>query len=621
MSKKSCLAAACAALVVLPVLLSGQSSSFQRFDRELTKKDSKWVRKTLEKMTLDEKIGQMFMADANAIFMNRGSDLYTQLEHHVRDNKVGGIILFRSDVWATAILTNRMQALSKVPLLVSADLEMGLGMRLNDTPWWPPNMAVGATGDPTLARRQGEYTAREARAAGINWLYAPVADVNNNPDNPVINTRSYGENPEDVSRFVAAFVDGAQAAGAMATAKHFPGHGDTATDSHIGLPVIDVDRARLDALELVPFRAAIAHHVGSIMSAHIALPRIDPSPVAPLRALSTGEREAAEFVSRTEDAGRQPAVPGTLSHVVLTGLLRQHLGFNGLVVSDAMNMAGIAARYDAASSSVAAIKAGMDVIEKCPDIDAGIAGVKAAVKRGEISEARLDESVRRILEAKVRLGLQDHRTVAIDQVDRFVTPADSNAVAQEIAERSMTLVRDERKALPMVLTTSSRVLHVSFGDDDGTFTTQVFVGELRGRGIPIEHVSLDGRASAEEMDRFAARLDAGRFDAVIFSSLVRARSGKGSVALPPAGIRAVAEMTKRGLPVVAVSFGNPYVLAALPDVKTYLAAFSPYPVSQRAAARALLGEIAVGGKLPVSIPGVAPRGTGVVVPKAPAREP
>jgi beta-N-acetylhexosaminidase len=621
MTKKVFLTTACAVLVALPAFLSGQAPSYPRFDRELTKKDAKWVRKTLEKMTLDEKIGQMFLADANAVFMNRGSDLYTQLEHHVRDNKVGGIILFRSDVWATAILTNRMQALSKLPLLVSADLEMGLGMRLNDTPWWPPNMAVGATADAGLARRQGEFTAREARAAGINWLYAPVADVNNNPDNPVINTRSYGEHPEDVSRFVAAFVEGAQAAGAMATAKHFPGHGDTATDSHIGLPVIDVDRARLDGLELVPFRAAIASRVGSIMSAHIALPRIDPSPVAPLRPLSAGERESAEFVSRTEDAGRQPAVPGTLSHVVLDGILRGSLGFKGLVVSDAMNMAGIAARYDASASSVAAIKAGMDVIEKCPDIDAGIAGVKAAVKRGEITEARLDESVRRILEAKVRLGLHEHRTVQIDDVDRLVTPAASNAVAQEIAERSMTLVRDERTLLPMRLSASTRVLHISFGDDDGTFTTQVFVGELRARGIPVEHVSLDGRSTAEEFERLTARLDAVRFDAVIFSSLVRARSGKGSVALPPAGVRVVDALTKRDVPVVVVSFGNPYMLAAIPAVKAYLAAFSPYPVSQRAAARALLGEIAVGGTLPVSIPGVAPRGTGVSVAKAAPREP
>jgi beta-N-acetylhexosaminidase len=602
-------------LLVAPLVLSGQTTPHQRFDRPLTKKEAKWVEKALAKMTIDEKIGQMFMADANAVFMNRGSDLYRQLEHHVRDNKVGGIILFRSDVWATAILTNRMQELSKLPLLISADLEMGLGMRLNDTPWWPPNMAVGATGDPALARRQGEVTAREARAAGINWLYAPVADVNNNPDNPVINTRSYGEDPEHVGRFVSAFVEGAQAAGALACAKHFPGHGDTATDSHIGLPVIDVDRARLDTLELVPFRAAIARGVGSIMSAHIALPRIDPTPVAPLRTIGTAERDAAEFVSRTEEAGKQPTVPGTLSGPVLTGILRDGLGYQGLIVSDAMNMAGIAARYDPATAALESIKAGMDVIEKCPDIDAAIAGVRAAVARGEITDARLNASVKRILEAKARLGLNERRTVRIDDVDRLVTPASSNAVAQEIAERSMTVVRDERRLLPLTLSHASRVLHVSFADDDGTFTTQVLLGELQGRSIPVEHVALDGRATPADIERLARRLDGATFDAVIFSSLVRARSGKGSVGLPPAGLRVVEELTKRDLPLVAVSFGNPYLLTSMPAVKTYLAAFSPYPVSQRAAARALLGEIDVAGTLPVSLPGLYPRGQGVKVAK------
>ncbi len=610
---KRLLRALAAVALAAPIVVSGQAKPYKPYDRPLTKKETNWVRKTLSKMTVDEKIGQMFMADANAVFMNRGSDLYRQLEHHVRDNKVGGIILFRSDVWATAILTNRMQELAKLPLLISADLEMGLGMRLNDTPWWPPNMAVGATGDPALARRQGEITALEARAAGINWLYAPVADVNNNPDNPVINTRSYGEDPAEVGRYVSAFVEGAQAAGALACAKHFPGHGDTATDSHIGLPVIDVDRARLDTLELVPFRAAIARGVGSIMSAHIALPRIDPSPVAPLRAIGAAEREAAEFVSRTEEAGRQATVPGTLSSVVLTGILRESLGYTGLVVSDAMNMAGISARYDPAAAAVQAIKAGMDVIEKCPDIDAGIAGVKAAVARGDITVARLDVSVRRVLEAKVRLGLHERRTVRLDDVDRLVTTAASNAVAQEIAERAITVVRDERRVVPLSLSASSRVLHVSFADDDGTFTTQVLVGELRGRGVPLEHVALDGRAAPADIERLARRLDEGRFDAVIFSSLVRARSGKGSVGLPPAGLRVVEELTKRDLPLVAVSFGNPYLLTSMPAVRTYVAAFSPYSVSQRAAARALLGEIDVTGTMPVSLPGLYPKGQGMRV--------
>src|SRR5262249_55028709 len=259
--------------------------------------------------------------------MNRESDEYRQLRHQIVDSKVGGLILSRSQVWAAALLTNRLQEAAKVPLLVSSDLEMGPGMRLDDTTWWPPNMAVAATGDVKYARLQGSYTAREARAAGINWLYAPVADVNNNPDNPVINTRSYGEDPKTVAAFTSAFIEGAQGAGALATAKHFPGHGDTATDSHLGLPVVDVAQDRLESIELVPFRAAIQSGVGAIMTAHIALPQIEPGRAAPLR---SGD----EAVSNSDAA----TLPATLSRRILTGLLREEMTFNGLIVTDAMDM-------------------------------------------------------------------------------------------------------------------------------------------------------------------------------------------------------------------------------------------------------------------------------------------
>jgi beta-N-acetylhexosaminidase len=245
------------ASLLINALAFAQSSRYQPTNRELTRDEEKWVRDTLKSLTLDEKIGQMFMADGNAIFMNREVDAYKQIEHHIKDNKVGGILWFRSDVWATAVLTNRWQEMSKLPLLVSADLEMGLGMRLNETQWWPPNMAVAATGETKLALNQGMCTAREARAIGINWLFAPVVDVNNNPRNPVINVRSYSEDPKTVSDFASAFVQGAQSEGALTCVKHFPGHGNTATDSHIGLPVVDASKDSLSKLELVPFRALI----------------------------------------------------------------------------------------------------------------------------------------------------------------------------------------------------------------------------------------------------------------------------------------------------------------------------------------------------------------------------
>lgn len=590
-------------------------SAYQRFDRELTRREMQWVRDTLRKMTLDEKIGQMFIADANAVFMNRDSAAYKQLEHHIRDNKVGGIIFFRSDVWATAMMTNRLQQLAKVPLLISADLEMGMGMRLNDTPWWVPNMGVAATGNPIYARMQGEITAREARAIGINWLYAPVADVNNNAANPVINVRSYSENPQMVAQFVAAFIEGAQSAGAMACAKHFPGHGDTAMDSHIGLPMVDVSRERLDSLELVPFRAAIKARVSSIMSAHIALPQIEPDPAAPLRNLSTSEKEKAEFVSETEVSAPKVTKPATLSNKILTGILRDELKFDGLVVSDAMSMAGISARYSEAAAAIEAIKAGMDVIEKSPDIDAAIAGVKQAVRNGEISERRLNDSVERILRAKARLGLMTRKLVSIDRVDSEISRPQSLAVAQEIADHALTLVRDDAKLLPLKNGSAHRLLNITLLDDDGAFNTQVFLSEMRGRNLSVENVTIDLRATDSALQQLLARLDTPQFDTVILSSLIRARSGRGTVSLPPIGQRLADELTKRELPLIVISFGTPYLLTAMPKAKTYLAAYSPFPFSQRAAARALIGEISITGKLPVTLPGLHERGQGMEVRK------
>jgi beta-N-acetylhexosaminidase len=591
---------------------STQNNPHLPFDRKLSKKDEDWVRKTLRSMTLDEKVGQMFTADANVVFWNRESDEYKKLQHQIVDNKVGGVILFRSEVWPSAIITNRWQEMAKVPLLISSDLEMGMGMRFDDTPWWPPNMAVAATGDPKWARLQGEATALQARAMGINWLYAPSADVNNNPDNPVINTRSYGEDPQVVADFVKAFIAGAQAAGAMACAKHFPGHGDTATDSHIGLPVVDVSRERLDRLELVPFRAAINARVGSIMSAHIALPQIETDLAAPLRTLGEREAASAEFLSTAEASASRVTLPGTLSPKIMTGLLRNELKFSGLIVTDAMTMAGVAARYTPAESAVRAIKAGADMILKSPDIDAAIAGVKLGVTKGEIAESRINASVERILRAKAALGLHSKRTIDLAEVDRVVSNPNFNRIGQEIAVRSITLVRDEQKLLPIkVESGNSRLLNITFTDEEDRAITKPFVDELRSRGARVESHTLDHKSGEAEIERVLLRLNAEKFDAVIYSVAVRARSGKGSVALPKNGANIAARLISRKSPLIVISFGNPYLLTAIPESPSYLLAYSPFPVSQRAAVKALFGEIEISGKLPVTLPGLYPRGHGM----------
>jgi beta-N-acetylhexosaminidase len=598
------------ALPFTPVVIT-QTGSNLRFDRKLSKKEEDWVGKTLRSMTLDEKIGQMIIAEANVVFWNREGAEYRKLRHHIVDNKVGGVILFRSQVWPAAVVTNRWQEMAKAPLLISADLEMGPGMRLDDTPWWAPNMAVAATGDPKWARLQGEATALQARAVGVNWLLAPVADVNNNPDNPVINTRSYGEDPATVAQFVRDFIEGAQAAGAMACAKHFPGHGDTATDSHIGLPVVDVGRSRLENLELVPFRAAIAAGVGSIMSAHIALPQIETELAAPVRTLSEREAAAAEFLSRAEARTTRVTLPSTLSPKIITGLLRQELKYDGLIVTDALSMAGVAARYTPAQAAVRSVRAGADVITKSPDIDAAIAGIRDAVAKGEIAEARINASAERVLRAKAALGLSVKRAVELREVDSVMSNPRFNEIAQQIADRSITLVRDEPGRLP--LDPKARLLNVTFTDEEDRAITKVFVDELSSRAAQVESLLLDHHATESDVWHLLARLDERKYDAVIFSVAVRARSGKGSVALPPVGKRLSDELIKRKLPLIVVSFGNPYLLATMPNAPSYLLAYSPFEVSQRAVAKAVFGEIEAGGKLPAAIPRLYPRGHGLSI--------
>src|SRR6266853_4080435 len=408
----------------------------------------KWANKELKKMSIDEKIGQLIAVGLNATYLNQDSAAFQDLRHQIVDNHIGGIVLFRGPVYESVMLVNRMQQLAKYPLLIAADLEAGPGMRFDDTVNFPWNMAVGATGNPDYARRQGDLTAREARALGIQQIYAPVADVNNNAANPVINVRSYGEDPADVARFVAAFIEGAQRGGVIATAKHFPGHGDTATDSHRGLPEIDVTRERLNSVELVPFRAAVDAGVGAVMDGHIGLPLIDPTAITPL------PRDVKLKPIETEDGGEivveKGTMPTTLSPV-MNGILRRELNFDVLIVTDAMSMSGLTLYFTQEEASVRAIDAGADLLLKPADTDAAFRGVLAAVKSGRLSEKRIEESARKVLAAKYDLGLVQKRITPLEEIDRAVAGKKALELAEEIAEHAITLVRDEAKLLPLNL--------------------------------------------------------------------------------------------------------------------------------------------------------------------------
>jgi beta-N-acetylhexosaminidase len=569
----------------------------------------KWANAELSRMSLEEKIGQLIAVGINATFLNQDSDAFQTLKHQVEDLHIGGIILFRGPVYESVILVNRMQQLARYPLLISADLEAGSGMRFDDTVNFPWNMAVAATGNPDYARRQGEITAREARALGIQHVFAPVVDVNNNAANPVINVRSYGEDPADVARFAVAFTEGAQAAGVIATAKHFPGHGDTAIDSHRGLPEINVARTRLNTVELVPFEASVKAGVGAVMVGHIALPQIDSSAIKPLpkavRSKPTATDEAGEIVE--ENA----TMPATMSPV-MGGILKNYLNFKGIVITDALDMSGLTIYFNQDEAAVRALEAGADMLLKPSDVEATFSGVRDAVKSGRLTEKRIEESARKILAAKYDLGLVEQRQTPIDSIDRVVSSKQASMLATEIAEHAITLVRDDDKLVPMnALKPDAKVVNIAITNgDDRLSVANSFVWRLARSGRKVDTIVLDDRSSDDDV--LKAIEAAKSADIVIASLYGRVRTGqKRSAALPESGSRVLNASIGGKTPIIAISFGNPYLLQSFPGLRTYIVAYGDMPSLQQAAARALLGEIDIVGKLPISLPGLYPRETGI----------
>ena len=600
------------ALVALPVRPQPALSPHP-FKRDPSSKALKWANEQLRKMSLEEKIGQLISVGVNATFLNQDSDAYRALKHQIEDNKVGGVILFRGPVYESVILVNRMQELAKYPLLISADLEAGAGMRFDDTVNFPWNMAVGATGNPEYARRQGEITAREARALGVQQIFAPVVDVNNNAANPVINVRSYGEDPAEVARFAVAFTEGAQAAGAIATAKHFPGHGDTAVDSHRGLPEINVGRDRLNNVEFVPFKATVDAGIGSVMVGHIAMPQIDATAVKPLpqnvKSKPIDTDEGGEIIEE------KAAMPATMSPVI-GNILRKDLKFPGMIVTDALSMSGLTIYFTQEEAAVRALEAGADMLLKPADVDASFRGVHDAVKSGRITEQRVEESARKILAAKYDLGLVDQRITPVDTIDRIVGSRDVPALATEIAEHAVTLVRDEDKLVPLKnLKPEARVFNLAVTNgDDRNWIASAFVSRLGRGGVKLETVVLDDRSTDQEVQKAIERAKSA--DLVIASLYGRVRSGQAlSVGVPEAGARALSALIEAKSPIVGISFGNPYLLQGFPGLRTYVVAYGDMPSLQQAVARALLGEIDITGRLPISLPGLYPRGTGIQIKK------
>lgn len=553
----------------------------------------RWVEETLARLTLRQKIGQMIVPWIGGEYLAVDSDAHDRLREWIQGHGIGGLIISIGPPLEVAAKLNVLQRLADVPLLVAADMESGPGMRLRGgvvLPYmwdmgggtrFPPLMALGAAADERLAYELGRITAIEARAVGVHMTYAPVVDVNNNPANPIINTRSYGEDPALVSRLAVAHIRGLQEHGLLATAKHFPGHGDTGVDSHIDLPVITVDELRADSVELPPYRAAIEAGVAGVMSAHIAFPAL------------TGD-----------------SVPATLSPRLLTGLLREELGFRGLVITDALDMGGIVRRYGNGEAAVRAVQAGADVLLMPPDIGVAVDAVVRAVARGDLAEDRIDHSVRKLLAAKAALGLHRERTVELDRVPERVGGRAHAAVADELAARSITAARDRDGLLPVEPSRIRRVLSIVYTEDFDPLAGRAFHAELAEHlpGVEVEVVRLDARARPEALDSLLVRADGAEI--VFVSTYLRVAAWKGEVAISEP-VAAFVERIAVRRPTVVTAFGNPYVLTQFTGVGTHVLAWGQEAVVQRAAARALAGAQAITGVLPISIPPLHAAGAGL----------
>ncbi|HEV2641506.1 MAG TPA: glycoside hydrolase family 3 N-terminal domain-containing protein [Candidatus Elarobacter sp.] len=541
-----------------------------------------------------ERAAQLVWPNIYGDYVSDDSPQWRHITSYVSKDKVGGLIVSIGSPMEIAVKLNALQRLSALPLLVGADLETGAGMRarggyftpngidLGGATVFPPNMALGAANDTALAYEEGRITALEGRALGVHVDFAPVLDVNNNPGNPVINTRSYGEDPHAVARLGAAFIRGLQEHGMIATAKHFPGHGDTETNSHLALPVVKVSRARLDSVELVPFRAAVKAGVGAVMTFHGSMPALDSS-----------------------------GAPGTLSPNVVTKLLRQQMKFDGLVISDAMDMRGVTDTYGATEAVKRAVAAGVDVLIQPADVPGAIDAVVAGVTEGRYPQSRVDDAARRILAMKRRLDLDRDRFANLDSLRAIVGDSTHVAQAQTTSDRSITIVRDSMSMFPLALTPASKVLSISIARRSDLAAGTTFNAALRRAAPNVRTEFVLSDDPVVNYPRLESMADSA--DVTIVSSYVGQSWDAVSASAPQAFAEWIGRLVSHGRRLVVVSFANPYLLQQIPAVPEYVVAWGGSPASQESAARALLSIIPVGGHLPISIPPAVKRGTGLTL--------
>ena len=609
-------------ILALTLLVLGVSAlaktKYQPLPVRLDRDGEKWAQKTLRKMSLEEKVGQLFMIWTRAEFLNLSSPEYSHLRDTINKYHIGSFamtvryeppFLYKNQPYEAADLLNRLQGDSKLPLLIAADFELGVSNRLNGTTAFPNAMAIGATGSLEYAKAFGRITGQEARAIGVHWNFFPVADVNSNPDNPIINTRSFGEDPQQVGDFVSAYVRGAHSAGLLTTAKHFPGHGDTATDSHLGLAQVTGDRARLESVELPPFRKAIEAGVDSVMVAHVSVPALDSSPNA----------------------------VATISPEIVSHLLKQQLHFPGIVITDALDMGALTRLYvsDIGREAVDAFKAGNDMLLIPPDLEAAYQAILKAVQSGEIPPSRVDESVLKILRVKASLGLNKARLVDLSALDSKIGVPQNVALAQEMADAAITLVRQNGAALPIKRTgtTDSRFPYQTLGevrnqllvvivsDDVRLEAGRVLERQIKMRVPDANVIYTDEQlAAVMSLDIVRAAGEAAKIVVAVYASptagkMIRTNSGvRNSLSLGGDSTSLLLQILRSQVQkTILVAMGNPYLAKDFPEVQNYLCTFSAAPVSEVSAVKALFDEIEIHGQLPVSVPGIARRGAGLKV--------
>lgn len=587
--------------MIQPAIVPGVDASARRLlgpaspgvMTQLPADDRVWIERTLASLTLREKIGQLIMPWVAGDYTAVGSAEFEQVRKWVQEDGVGGLVLSIGLPLSYAAKLNELQVRSRIPLLIASDMENGPGMRLGNIyalpsllsqgggTVFPPVMALGATGSEDLAYKLGQVLGTEARAIGVHLVFGPVLDVNSNPLNPVINTRSFGESPELVSRLAKSYVRGARSKGLMSTGKHFPGHGDTDVDSHLDLPTIRADRAHLDSVDLPPFRAVVGEGIDAIMTAHIAVVGVEG----------------------------QNAGPATLSRGFMTGILRDEMHFGGLVVTDAMTMGGVAKRYGATEPLIMALEAGADILLMPRNVSDAIETVIAAVKSGRLQESRIDASVRRILTAKARAGLRQGRLVDLNAVDRIVDIPEHTRIAEEVARRSITLAQDRMNLVPLSRDSTKRILVVTYADASDLVAGRTFNSIITERRPSSTTIRVDDRTNDTEYAALGAKADSA--DVLLVSAYVSPREFIGTVGAQAGFSQFVERIALSGKPIIVLSFGSPYLLSAFPSVSSYLLAWGGSPVSQRAAALAVLGEEEINGRLPISLPPGLPFGAGI----------